>query len=1166
MSFRPLIRQVQTLPFIQEALAKLTPGESLHLQGANRMARGLVATVLAQTRQSSLCIVCGTLEEAARWSAQLELMGWSVVHFYPTSEASPYEPFDPEEETTWGQLQVLAELTCASANNSFALVTTERALQPHLPPKDLFRHYIQEVKAGDALPLESFIQTLVRLGYARANTVETEGQFARRGDIVDIFPVSAEMPLRMEWFGDDVERIREFDPNTQRSLDLVPQLRLTPTNFGSMVLPLLQDRLTDAQVQHLPTAMQEDYQNKILEDQMPEGARRWFGFAFEQVHSLLDYLSEDTLVVLDEPALCYAHARRWLEHSQEQFIEVFGQAPDRYQSLHRACFDQQSLDLLPDLSASIFCGLALSEIATDARTHGNLAARPVPSVPHQFGSLAVMLKDLRAEGMAVWLISSQPSRTVALLQEHDCPAQFLTNPEDYRAAERLQRDRVAVALKSSGLAELEGFILPTLRTVVITDREFFGQHVLTTPSYVRKRRRAQSKQIDLNKLQPGDFVVHRSHGIGQFKKLETMALNRTSREYLVIEYSDGLLRVAVDQMGTLSRYRIMGEGKPALSKMSGATWEKQKQRVKKAVQKIAFDLLKLYAQRAEQRGVVFPPDSPWQDELESSFPYQVTPDQLKAIQAVKQDMELERPMDRLVCGDVGFGKTEVAVRAVFKALMGGKQCAVLVPTTVLAQQHYHTFKERFAPYPIRIGLLNRFRSAAERKILLAQLHTGDLDLVIATHQLLGKEVQFKDLGLLVIDEEQRFGVAQKEKIKLFKTKVDVLTLSATPIPRTLYMALSGVREMSLITTPPPSRRPIKTHLSPMDPEIVRTAIAQELDRGGQIFYVFNRVEGIEEVAAKLREMSPSARIVIAHGQMDEGQLEATMLAFSQGEADILVCTTIIESGLDIPRVNTIIVENANQLGLSQLYQLRGRVGRSGIQAHAWLFYKRDEALTDLARKRLRAIQEFTQLGSGYQLAMRDMEIRGVGNLLGSEQSGQLNTVGFDLYMELLEEAIQEIRGQEIPKVEDTQIDLSLTAFIPADYIPDLDRKLAAYRHLSTCANRAELGETLADWTDSFGPVPPPARQLVQVMEVKLMAKNLGFSRIKPEGASVVLETAMEAPAWDKLQTKLTASQREKCVYVPGRVVVRALNAMPGSQQLAFLSEVLARCSAELVSV
>jgi len=1164
MSFRPLIRQVQPLPFIQEALAKLVPGEALRLQGANRVARGLVASVLAQTRQSSLCIVCGTLEEAARWSAQLELMGWSVVHFYPTSEASPYEPFDPEEETTWGQLQVLAELTYPSSNNISAIVTTERALQPHLPPKDLFRQYVQQVKAGDALPQESFIQTLVRLGYERANTVETEGQFARRGDIVDVFPVSAEMPLRVEWFGDDVERIREFDPNTQRSLDLVPQLRLTPTNFGSLVLPLLQNRLTDAQVQNLPTAMQEDFQNKILEDQMPEGVRRWFGFAFDHVHSLLDYLPDDTLVVLDEPALCYAHARRWLEHSQEQFIEVFGQEPKGYQVLHRACFDPQSLELLPPLNT--FCVVALSEIATDARTHGNLAARPVPSVPHQFGSLAVMLKDLRGEGMAVWLISSQPSRTVALLQEHDCPAQFLTNPEDYRAAERLQRDRVAVALKSSGLAELEGFILPTLRTVVITDREFFGQHLLTTPSYVRKRRRAQSKQIDLDKLQPGDFVVHRSHGIGQFKKLETMVLNRTSREYLVIEYSDGLLRVAVDQMGTLSRYRTLGEGKPALSKMSGATWEKQKQKVKKAVQKIAFDLLKLYAQRAEQRGVVFPPDSPWQDELESSFPYQVTPDQLKAIQAVKQDMELERPMDRLVCGDVGFGKTEVAVRAVFKALMGGKQCAVLVPTTVLAQQHYHTFKERFAPYPIRLGLLNRFRSPAERKILLAQLKTGDLDLVIATHQLLGKEVQFKDLGLLVIDEEQRFGVAQKEKIKLFKTKVDVLTLSATPIPRTLYMALSGVREMSLITTPPPSRRPIKTHLSPMDPEIVRTAIAQELDRGGQIFYVFNRVEGIEEVAAKLREMSPSARIVIAHGQMDEGQLETTMLAFSQGEADILVCTTIIESGLDIPRVNTIIVENANQLGLSQLYQLRGRVGRSGTQAHAWLFYKKDEALTDLARKRLRAIQEFTQLGSGYQLAMRDMEIRGVGNLLGSEQSGQLNTVGFDLYMELLEEAIQEIRGQEIPKVEDTQIDLSLTAFIPADYIPDLDRKLAAYRHLSSCTNRAELRETLADWTDSFGPVPPPAQQLVQVMEVKLMAKNLGFSRIKPEGASVVLETAMEAPAWDKLQTKLTASQREKCVYVPGRVVVRALNAMPGSQQLAFLSEILERCSAELVSV
>jgi len=423
-------------------------------------------------------------------------------------------------------------------------------------------------------------------------------------------------------------------------------------------------------------------------------------------------------------------------------------------------------------------------------------------------------------------------------------------------------------------------------------------------------------------------------------------------------------------------------------------------------------------------GYNYPEDMPWQQELEDSFPYDPTPDQLKATQDVKRDMESDRPMDRLVCGDVGFGKTEVALRAIFKAIIAGKQVAMLAPTTILTQQHYHTLKERFAPYPIQLGLLNRFRTAKERKDILQRLITGELDVVIGTHQLLGKAVKFKDLGLLVVDEEQRFGVNQKEKIKAMKAQVDVLTLSATPIPRTLYMALSGVREMSLITTPPPSRRPIKTHLSPYDPEKVRSAIRQELDRGGQIFYVVPRVNGIEEVAGRIREAVPGIRLAIAHGQMPEGELESTMLTFSSGEADLMVCTTIIESGLDIPRVNTIIIEDAHKFGLSQLYQLRGRVGRSGIQAHAWLVFPNQNKLSDKARKRLRAIQEFTQLGSGYQLAMRDMEIRGIGNLLGAQQSGQMEVIGFDLYMDMLEESIAEIRGQEIPKVDETQVDLT----------------------------------------------------------------------------------------------------------------------------------------------
>ena len=632
----------------------------------------------------------------------------------------------------------------------------------------------------------------------------------------------------------------------------------------------------------------------------------------------------------------------------------------------------------------------------------------------------------------------------------------------------------------------------------------------------------------------------------------------------MVQYADGLLRVAADQVGVLSRFRSTDGKPPELHKMSGKAWEASKNKVRKTIKKLAVDLLKLYAQRSQQQGCAYPDDSPWQQELEDSFPYQPTPDQLKATQDVKRDMESARPMDRLVCGDVGFGKTEVAIRAIFKAVTAGKQVAFLAPTTILTQQHYHTLKERFAPYPVEVGLLNRFRTLEERRNIQRRLTTGELDIVVGTHQLLGKGITFRDLGLLVVDEEQRFGVNQKEKIKSLRAQVDVLTLSATPIPRTLYMALSGIREMSLITTPPPSRRPIKTHLAPYDPETVRSAIRQELDRGGHVFYVVPRVEGIEETSTALREMIPGARLVIAHGQMDESELESTMLTFSSGEADILVCTTIIESGLDIPRVNTILIEDAHKFGLAQLYQLRGRVGRAGVQAHAWLFYPKQSKLQDAARQRLRAIQEFTQLGSGYQLAMRDMEIRGVGNLLGAEQSGQMDVIGFDLYMEMLEEAIKEIRGQEIPQVDDTQIDLNLTAFIPADYIADLDQKMSAYRAVAAASSKEELTQIAAEWSDRYGEIPKSAKALLRIVELKQLAKKLGFSRIKPEGKQhVVLETPMEEPAWNLLVERLPEHLRTRFVYSLGKVTVRGLGVMSAIQQMDSLIDALSKMQGAL---
>ena len=1135
MSFQPIVRAMGQLPITEDLRSKLSGRGALALCGMGRIPKGLVTSALLQASDRPLLVITATLEEAGRWSTQLEAMGWSTVHFYPTTESSPYESFDSEDEIVWGQLQILTDVLTKSAADlaSTAIVATERALQPHLPPPDAFNAYCFRLQTGQALTFKQLSDQLSRLGYERVTLVEKEGQWSRRGDIIDIYPISTEWPVRLEFFGDELEKIREFDPATQRSQDNLSSITFTPTSFTPILLPPLQEHAD----------IHEDIEALLTAAEPPQGLRRFLGLIYEQPASLADYLPDTAAIAIDEPDQCSAHAQQWVDHVDEHWQTLQEHQP-YLSAIHRSFSDCTTTLETRDR-------ILLSELVTD---DGGLdvAGRSLTSIPHQFGALAKTIRDGLRNHNRPWIVSAQPSRSVALLQEHDCPAQYVPNPNDFPAIDKLGNQQVSVALKYSGLAEVQGFVLPTFRTLLVTDREFFGQQSLSTPTYIRKRRRAVSKTVDPNQLKPGDFVVHKNHGIGKFLKLESLTLNNETREYLAIKYADGVLRVAADQLNTLSRFRSTGGKHPTLHKMQGKVWEKTKNKVRKAIQKVAFDLLELYAKRAEQQGFSYPVDSPWQQEMEDSFPYQPTPDQLKATQDVKHDMESDRPMDRLVCGDVGFGKTEVAIRSIFKAVTSGKQAALLAPTTILAQQHYHTIRERFAPYPIEVGLLNRFRTAGERKDIQQRLATGELDIVVGTHQLLGKAVKFKDLGLLVVDEEQRFGVNQKEKIKTLKTQVDVLTLSATPIPRTLYMSLSGVREMSLITTPPPSRRPIKTHLSPYDPEKVHAAIRQELDRGGQIFYVVTRVEGIEEIAARLRLMIPSLRIAIAHGQMAEGELEATMIAFNNGEADLLVCTTIIESGLDIPRVNTILVENAENFGLSQLYQLRGRVGRAGIQAHAWLFYRKASKLTDDARKRLRAIQEFTQLGSGYQLAMRDMEIRGVGNLLGAQQSGQMNAIGFDLYMDMLNEAIAKIRGQEIPTVDDTQVDLSLTAMIPEKYIPDSNMKMSAYRQVAAAHSRVELKGIAVDWSDRFGTLPKPVEELLRVMELKYVAKSLGFSRVKPVDAHVILETPMEEPAWDRLKGALPSHLQPRFVYQPGKVTVRGLGTMPAGQQLEFL--------------
>ena len=726
MPLTALVRQLQQVPLTGELRSRCDRPQRLRLSGAGRAGRALVASAIAAAGEAPLLVIVPTLEEAGRWAALLELMGWSSSQLYPTSEGSPYEPFDPTSEITWGQLQVLSELVEGegkAGRGRTAIVATERALQPHLPPPEALRAQCLSLRKGDTVNLEELAETLSRLGYERVPTIEQEGSWSRRGDIVDLFPVSAELPVRLEFFGEELEKLREFDPSSQRSLDAIEVVRLTPTGYG----PLIADALREAMPEGLEQILGPEALDQLLEGGTPEGMRRLLGLAWPQPASLLQYLPPHTLIAIDERRHCLAHGQQWFEHACDHHRDVseeLGLTAEQAAAVLPAHLHRPVAEALEQAEA--FTGFDLAELhETDSHPNSfDLASRAVPAHPNAFGRLASLIKGFVAEKARVWLLSAQPSRAVALLEEHDCIARFVPNPADFPAIGRLVEQNTPVALKTRGTAELEGLQLPAWKLVLISDREFFGQHSLAASGYVRRRRKAASRTVDPNKMQPGDFVVHRNHGIGKFIKLEKLAISGESRDYLVVQYADGLLRVAADQLGSLGRFRASTDAPPELNRMGGTAWTKAKERARKAVRKVALDLVKLYAERHKAPGFAFPVDGPWQNELEDSFPYEPTPDQVKAIADVKRDMEQPQPMDRLVCGDVGFGKTEVAIRAIFKAVTAGKQVAMLAPTTVLAQQHWRTLSERFAPYPLKVSLLNRFRTAGERKAIQEGLGGG----------------------------------------------------------------------------------------------------------------------------------------------------------------------------------------------------------------------------------------------------------------------------------------------------------------------------------------------------------------------------------------------------------------------------------------------------------
>jgi len=1118
MSLNTLVDYISNSQITSELIKRISNNNELNIVGSSRYAKSIILNSIAKKEEKNILLICPNVEIAYKWIGYFESINDKSVLYYPPIEHLPYSSINKSKEIEFSQLTVLSKLVKKEKNQHNIVISTERSLQPHLINKNLLIENKLDLQKGDQIEIQELANKLTLLGYTKDNVTSTEGFWSRRGEIIDIYPVNNEFPIRLEFFDNVIEKIREYDPHTQKTLESINNIEITQAGFDL----LIKDKLNNFSKNGIFNS--EDINKNNLD--------RYLGIIEKRPSNLVDFLNKETIIVIDELDDCKKFANNWYLDSESNFDNYENELSDNL--IHNDINFKTTPNLhikfeeiLNTLKNFNLIKLYEFESKENIENRFLLNDKRINSYSKNIGKLSNDINKNIKNKEKVWILSAQPLRTRTLLFEHDCNTNFLSNSNDIDEAFKSINNSTPLILKNKNNYEIEGFYLPIWKVVLITDKELFSQQSLFNNVFIRRKKRSVNSNINVNKISPGDFIVHKNHGIGRFLKIEKINITGDSRDYLVIQYQDGKISVAADQLGSVNRYRSSGKIKPKINKLGGTEWEKIKEKNKKQIKKVAVDILKLYAKREKLKGYIYPEDGPWQNELEESFPYQPTPDQITAVEEIKSDMESDKPMDRLVCGDVGFGKTEVAVRAIFKAITSGKQVILLAPTTILAQQHWRTISNRFSPYPIKVSLLNRFKTVNERKEIYAGLKNNKIDLVIATHQILGKEIEIKNLGLLVIDEEQRFGVRQKEKIKKIKNNIDVLTLSATPIPRTLYMSLSGLRQMSSLNTPPPSRRSIKTYLSEIDMDVIRTAINQELDRGGQIFYVLPRISDIDQVVNKLNNMFPSLKFIVAHGQMNETELENAMIAFNNGEVDLMICTTIIESGLDIPKVNTIIVEDSHKFGLSQLYQLRGRVGRSGVQAHAWLFYPNINKINDAAKQRLKAIKDFSELGSGYQLAMKDMEIRGVGSLLGEEQSGKVNAIGYDLYIEMLHEAISEISGQEIPEVNDTQIDLPINAFIPATWILNREEKLEAYKSATECSNNDELTELASDWVNRYGNLPKPVESLIMIMRLKLLAKKCGFNKIKLKKPNILIETKLKNSTFKILKNSLASSVQNK---------------------------------------
>ena len=1080
----------------------------IHLHGLVPESTGPFVAALAAQRECPVFVVSESAVKARAFTEELQNAGFARAYTYPEEELQFFKTDSTISPVSRQRLAVLQEVY---AGGTMVVSTTLSALKRRIVPPRRYAESVVTLAVDTSVSEEEVIRKLVAMRYVRTTSVEHAGEFSVRGDILDVFPPASKLPYRIEFFDTDIERIHSFEVETQRSVDPHEKILLTPAEnllftdadckdvLSRMRVDLKQAEAV-AKKHHLHPNLDKFYH---LMDELetnnhvsnPDLAEAYLND--DSTAGLMDYLPDDAVIVLDDISRILETEKRRDALALDTYTTLAEQSEILKAHLsHRLTIT----DVYEALGAYALVNLtqilkSVREFTPDALLQ--IRSMEAENFNNRWSEFTDALRWSQKQKKKIVLAVGSGKEALA---ERLLASDILFTNETPRTRFKDIKDG-EILLSSLSLGH--GFLLPDGNLHIISRTEIFGKE--KKRKAVRRPRR-KSDLLNYQDLAPGDYVVHEIYGIGEFLGTETIEYDGLKKDFIKISYKGAdALYVPTDEMDLVTKYIGSGGPKPRISSLGGSEWKRSKEKARKAVDAIAEDLLELYAKRSKVKGHAFAADSPWQQEFEESFLYEETPSQLRAAEEIKADMESSKPMDRLLCGDVGYGKTEVALRAAFKAVMDGKQVAFLAPTTILVQQHYQTMMDRFLSYPMRIEFLSRFKSAEKQKAVVKQIRQGSVDIVVGTHRLLSKDIQFKDLGLLIVDEEQRFGVKDKEKMKKIKENVDVLTLSATPIPRTLQLSLTGIRDMSLLEEPPEERYPTISYVMETDPVVLRDAIRRELDRNGQVYVVHNRVHDIHFAYERLQALVPEARIVVAHGQMSIRELENVMEQFVSGEADILLATTIIETGMDIANVNTLIVEQADRMGLSQLYQLKGRIGRSDRQSYAYFTYDRSKVLSEISEKRLKAIRDFTEFGSGYKIAMRDLELRGAGNLLGESQSGHIESIGYELYVRMLEEAVSRAKGEaKTVHAGDINVDVKVSAFIPDEYIPQSSDKIMMYRQIASIENEEEYSKIVEELLDRFGDPPESVENLLDIALIKRWASDLGFSRIKETKEAIEL--------------------------------------------------------------